>query len=236
MSTARKSSRAAESYALALAPINLAPFVFADLFSKDLHESSMPIERRGNGSIVVNVEISSRREAQALDLILKSAKNLLERSDHESISKIWEANIAAAIPIQEGLLSQVNLAADLFRRTLGEIKMLTSDQVGELSGSSATNPSGLAATWINRKQIFAVSIGGLGLRYPDFQFQENGKPWPVLAKCLPKLLESFRPTMLLLWFNEPHAALGTKKPLQMLEHTDVILQAVTNTLQPIDFY
>ena len=228
MPAAKKSIRAVSTRKTA--------FNFGHLFPEANQADREIAESESFKPKLVTIEVSSRRQAQALDLLVKSASTLLERTDRERLDNIWAANIAAAIPLQDGLLSQTALAVALFRKALAEIPMLTSEQVGALSGSEASNPAGLAATWVNRKQVFGVSVGGLGQRYPDFQFQENGKPWPVLAKTLARLSEHFRPTMLLLWFNEPHPSLGNKRPRMALADEGPFVTAVDATLKPIDFF
>ena len=184
----------------------------------------------------------SHREAQAAQVALSGLASMLQRIDAARVQDIIQANIAAAMPLQIGARAQAQLVGEKIQQALSQIPMLTALEVGERSGSQAAKPEGLAAQWASRKQIFGVEMVGYGLRFPSFQFQQSGRPWPSLAKVLPSLSKALAPLDLLLWFDAPHPALDAQSsrspqsPRQNLHDLEALQRAVDETLTPVEYY
>ena len=181
----------------------------------------------------------SHREALAAQAALSGLAGILQRVDAGRVQDIIQANIAAAMPLQIGARAQAQLVGEKIQQALSQIPMLTALEVGEQSGSQAAKPEGLAAQWASRKQIFGVEMVGYGLRFPSFQFQQSGRPWPSLAKVLPSLSKALAPLDLLLWFDTPHPALNSQSsqsPRQNLHDLESLQAAVHETLTPVEYY
>ena len=181
----------------------------------------------------------SHREALAAQAALSGLAGILQRIDASRVQDIVQANIAAAMPLQIGAHAQAQLVGEKIQQALSQIPMLTALEVGERSGSQAAKPEGLAAQWASRKQIFGVEMLGYGLRFPSFQFQQGGRPWPSLAKVLPSLSKALAPLDLLLWFDTPHPALDSQSPQsprQNLHDLEALQAAVHETLTPVEYY
>jgi hypothetical protein len=177
------------------------------------------------------------RFQQAVDAMLNRIPEILRVADQERADAIIKASIEAALPLQRGVREQAELAAALIADALGRIPMLTAREVGLNAASKSDKPEGLAAQWANRQQVFVLDLRDAGLRYPAFQFQpESGKPWPSLAKVLPRLQLEMPALDLLLWFDAPHPALGHAKPSDCLHNLDAIELALKDSTAPVDAY
>lgn len=178
---------------------------------------------------------TERREVQITDLVGR-IKRLLSMVDEERVNDIILAHIAAAIPLQVGAREQAELTGQTIQEALAHIVMLTAREVAQQTGSTAARPETLAAQWVSRKQIFGVELAGHGVRYPAFQFQPSGQPWPALKPVLPALLKEFSPLHLLLWFDTPHPALGGGKPSALLHDPQALVLALKDSTTPIDIF
>ena len=154
----------------------------------------------------------------------------------ERIDGIIRAHIEAAMPLQEGVRIQAELVGSKIIEALKHIPMFTAREVANKVKSTSGKPEALTAQWVSRKRIFGVELAGHGVRYPGFQFQLSGNPWPALAGVLPTLLKEFDPIHLVLWFDTPHPALDGQKPLEVLHSKEKMVAAVHATLKPIDAY
>lgn len=176
------------------------------------------------------------RETKAAYTVLSTIGPLLDKLDKQRVEDIIQAHIAAAMPLQDGAREQAQVAGLKIQSALVHIAMLTAREVGEQSGSRAARPESLAAQWVSRKQIFGVELAGHGVRYPAFQFQPSGRPWPALAHALPKLLKEFAPLYLLLWFDAPHPAIESKAPRDVVHDEATLELVMRDSLRQIDHY
>lgn len=176
------------------------------------------------------------RETKAARAVLSTIGPLLDRLDKQRVDDIIQAHIAAAMPLQDGAREQAQVTGLKVQSALAHIAMLTGREVGEQSSSRAARPESLTAQWVSRKQIFGVELAGHGVRYPAFQFQPSGRPWPALTHALPKLLKEFAPLYLLLWFDAPHPALDNKAPREVVHDAPTLELAMRDSLTPIDHY
>lgn len=161
---------------------------------------------------------------------------LLAAVDEERAQNIIQAHIAAAIPLQAGAREQAELTGQKIQAALSHIALLSAREVAQQTGSTAARPETLTAQWLSRKQIFGIELAGYAMRYPAFQFQPSGQPWPALKAALPALLKAFSPLHLLLWFDAPHPALGNQKPSAVLHDPQALMQALQDSVAPIDVY
>lgn len=102
------------------------------------------------------------------------------------------------------------------RAFLAEFGTLTSREVADLAGSSATNRAALANRWKSEGRIFAVETGGQTL-FPAFQFSDDdGQPRPVVSKVLAHLQPRLSGWQIALWFSGRNGWLGAKRPVDVL--------------------
>lgn len=175
------------------------------------------------------------RKAQVAALV-GHMQSLLEVVDAQRADAIIQAHIAAAIPLQAGAFEQAELVGKKIQQALAHIPLLTAREVALQTGSTAARPETLTAQWLSRRQIFGVDLGGHGVRYPAFQFQHSGQPWPALKQALPALLGAFPPLHVLLWFDTPHPVLEGKAPANMLHNPLALMQAIADSTSAIDIF
>jgi len=186
-------------------------------------------------SVLVSPSVTEQRGAQISDLA-RRIQSLLKVVDAQRANDIVQAHIAAAIPLQAGAFEQAELVGQKAHQALAHIPLLTARQVAQQTGSVAARPETLTAQWLSRRQIFGVDLAGHGVRFPAFQFQPSGQPWPALKQALPTLLNAFSPLHLLLWFDTPHPALAGKAPMEMLHNPLALMQAIHHSTAPIDIF
>ncbi len=135
-----------------------------------------------------------------------------------------------------GANAQSKLAERMWIEALANTVLLNELGVALLSEPELVPRNRTISSWLQRHQIFSLDLLELGARYPAFQFQSDGTPWPILAEVLPQLQLAFEPRDLLIWFNAPHPTLGRDKPRTRLDESSLIVAAVNETLKPLDFY
>lgn len=138
--------------------------------------------------------------------------------------------------LERGANAQSKLAERMWNAALEESVLL--DELGVASLSEPRRVSGelFIGSWLQHHQIFALDLPDVRIRYPAFQFQLDGSPWPVLAEVLPRLQAAFEARDLLIWFNSPHPTLLGDKPRTRIDQPALIIAAVNDTLKPLDFY
>jgi hypothetical protein len=138
--------------------------------------------------------------------------------------------------IGRGANAQSKLAERMWIAALADSVLLSELGVSLLSEPRLDPRDRAIALWLQHHHIFALDLVDFGVRYPAFQFQFDGTPWPVLAAVLPQLQLAFEPRDLMIWFNAPHPTLRLDKPRARLDQFALIVSAVNVTLKPIDFY
>lgn len=138
--------------------------------------------------------------------------------------------------MERGASAQSKLAERMWNAALKESVLLDELGVALLSEPRRDSGNRLITSWLHHHQLFALDLLDFGIRYPAFQFQLDGTPWPVLTEVLPRLQKAFESRDLLIWFNSPHPTLKGDKPRTRLDEPALIAAAVNDTLTPIDFY
>lgn len=195
---------------------------------QSLHRTRLqsPLERPSN----------PQQREMALIGLTQRFRQLLITVDAQRADDIIQAHIAAAMPLQVGAREQAELTGQRIQEALAHIAMLTAREVALKTGSVAVRPETLTAQWLRRKQIFALELAGYGTRFPAFQFQPSGQPWPALKPALPGLLKAYSSLHLLLWFDTAHPALGNQKPSDVLHDPQALMLAFKASAAPIDIY
>lgn len=99
---------------------------------------------------------------------------------------------------------------------LREYDVLDASQVHELYGSTADNRAALASRWRGAGKIFGIDFTGRTV-YPAFQFDDSGKPKPIVAKVL-KILGQRGPWQIASWFTTPNGWLpNNQSPVEVMD-------------------
>ena len=118
-------------------------------------------------------------------------------------------------PSVETLL-QSRRNAGLRARFMAKWPTLTSAEVAERSGSKAANRAAAANRWRQVHRIFAVRYRN-ELRYPAFQFDDDGQPRPEIQSVLEAFAERHASDWeVALWFTTPHPR-TRRPPAEMLD-------------------
>ena len=89
-------------------------------------------------------------------------------------------------------------------------------QVHELYGSTADNGVALASRWCGAGKIFGIDIAGRTM-YPAFQFDETGRPKPIVSKVL-QILGPRGSWQVASWFTTPNGWLpDDRSPVEMMD-------------------
>jgi len=113
-------------------------------------------------------------------------------------------------------LEEIRREAAFRARVLRDYGGHSARKVAELSGSTASNRSQAAYRWRKEGRIFAVPVQG-ELRYLDFQFDDEGRPWPVIAEVLAVFAPSSWPAwQVAAWFVTANGLLGRSQPVHLL--------------------
>lgn len=132
-------------------------------------------------------------------------------------------------------LKQAKWNAELRTSFLTNYPTFTSAEVHAQYGSTAVNRSALAANWRRDGKIFAVENRGEFL-YPAFQFDDAGRPKPIIAAILKQLHGAASTWQTAIWFVSPNSWLDGSKPIDLLDKDETaLLMAAERETQPLEF-
>ncbi len=116
-------------------------------------------------------------------------------------------------PLSAAALLQARRNAEARQELLEEFPAWTSAEVAEAARSKATNRASLANRWRDERRAFAVRVGDQQL-YPAFQFDEQGRPYEVIAAVLEELRRGqLNDWQTALWFTSPNGWIGARRPV-----------------------
>lgn len=104
------------------------------------------------------------------------------------------------------------------RRILDEFGALSAAELGEWATPGAANPHQYASRLRKANRVFSVPFEGRTL-FLGFQFDENGRPFPVLAEVLASLRRRFGDSdwSIASWLTSPNPYLpGKARPVDLL--------------------
>jgi hypothetical protein len=121
----------------------------------------------------------------------------------------------AAVP-QPAQLLQARRNAEARVELLHEFGAYTATQLAEVAGSSARNPSALAGRWRAEGKVLGLTHHGQTY-YPAFQFDDDGRPLPVIRSVRRVLGErGFTEWQSALWLTSAHGRLAGGRPVDLL--------------------
>jgi hypothetical protein len=110
---------------------------------------------------------------------------------------------------------------------------LTAAQVAEAAGSRSKNTSALAGRWLRDGDVLAVTYQGTRY-FPAFQFDEMGKPLPVIAHVLSHLTDVGE-WQRGIWFITRSRLLGDARPVDLLRTApERVIAAAKAGATPVD--
>jgi hypothetical protein len=139
-------------------------------------------------------------------------------SEHEQADALIDA-LSPHRVLGPAAHEQMRLNAEARQRFLREWPCLTSAEVADLLGSSASNRAAAAHKLLSKGSLFAISYKGRRHLYPAFQFDEaQGRPRPGLDEALQRLRAAgLRGWELAFWFTEPNGWLDDDaRPVDLL--------------------
>jgi hypothetical protein len=167
--------------------------------------------------LVVAVAARDAEEAAELTDLLTVAKSLLgsERGTRQRV-------LRALLPVERlttlspAVLEQVNRNAQAQAELADEFGLRSSTDVAKLARSTASNRAATANRWVNQRKVFTVDVDG-AQRFPGFQFDENGRPRPIIADVLAAFGDRLTGWELALWFTGSSDWLGDEHPVDVLD-------------------
>ena len=142
-------------------------------------------ERVARPTLLVSAD--DEEELQAIQAFVLLLKGRLESGDALEMERL----IDVAMPVLTGrpdpaVLDQARRNAEFRADFMERYDVLDAGQVHGLFGSKADNTAALAGRWRSAGKIFGVEYRG-HLFYPAFQFDDAGRPKPVVAEILQAL-------------------------------------------------
>ena len=157
--------------------------------------------------------LSGLEEAEMLRLIDVAMPTLSDRPPAEAIDQARR---------------NAQARSDFLRR----YEVLEAEDVHTLYGSRAKNKAALAARWRAEGKVFAMEDSGR-LVYPAFQFDDRGRPRPIIADVLLALGANVGAWQIALWFVSPNGWLDGARPIDRLdEDSKRVLEAARDIADP----
>lgn len=109
--------------------------------------------------------------------------------------------------------------AEKRKEFLDEFAVIDSAGVHEISGNTGSNPSQTAAVWRKANRILGLLVGQRTV-YPAFQFDEGGRPYPLMKRVLDALPDDMTPWQTAFWLVSPSSVLDGGLPLDAIRRGD----------------
>lgn len=189
---------------------------------------SMPVDlamsrlERGNERVALLVSFTNPAiQAVAVELVgllQKQAPNRLRQLSEDRINAILDSLVAldprAAAEVRIDLRN-----AEKRKEFLDEFAVIDSTRVHEISGNTGSNPSQTAAVWRKANRILGLPVGQRTV-YPAFQFDEGGRPYPLMKRVLDVLPDDMTSWQTAFWLVSPSSALDGGLPLDAIRRGD----------------
>jgi hypothetical protein len=189
--------------------------------------SSHPEIREGRSAMLVS---GSERALSAIEDIIQNIAREEEQSAR--LLEVMTEGLESGVPDASRVL-QIQRQAEARDRFLREFATLNSQEVAEMSGSTARNTAALASRWKADGRVFALSLGRTD-RYPAFQFGDEGKPLPVIARII-EVFGDESPWTLALWFAGNSGWLDGARPVDLLlKRPTEVVEAARRSTEPVD--
>lgn len=165
-------------------------------------------------------------------LLQKQAPNRLRKLSEDRINAILDSLIA--LDPRAAAEARIDLRnAEKRKEFLDEFAVIDSAKVHEISGNTGRNPSQTAAVWRKANRILGLPLGQRTV-YPSFQFDEGGRPYPLMKRVLDALPDDMTPWQTAFWLVSPSSALDGGLPLDAIRRGDEgVIEAARNEASEI---
>lgn len=151
-------------------------------------------------------------------LLQKQAPNRLRELSEDRINAILDSLVA--LDPRAAAEARIDLRnAEKRKEFLDEFAVIDSAGVHEISGNTGSNPSQTAAVWRKANRILGLPVGQKTV-YPAFQFDEGGRPYPLMKRVLDALPDDMTPWQTAFWLVSPSSALDGGLPLDAIRRGD----------------
>ena len=188
-------------------------------------------ERVARPTLLVSAD--DEEELQAIQAFVLLLKGRLEFGDALEMERL----IDMAMPALSGrphpaVLDQARRNAEFRADFMERYDVLDAGQVHGLFGSKADNTAALAGRWRSAGKIFGVEHRGR-LLYPAFQFDDAGRPKPVVAEIL-QALGGRGAWQVASWFTAPNGWLPDgRRPVDVMDaDSDAVAAAAREVTRP----
>lgn len=151
-------------------------------------------------------------------LLQKQAPNRLRELSEDRINAILDSLVA--IDPRAAAEARIDLRnAEKRKEFLDEFAVIDSARVHEISGNTGSNTSQTAAVWRKANRILGLPVGQRTV-YPAFQFDDGGRPYPLMKRVLDALPDDMTPWQTAFWLVSPSSALDGGLPLDAIRRGD----------------
>lgn len=151
-------------------------------------------------------------------LLQKQAPNRLRELSEDRINAILDSLVA--LDPRAAAEARIDLRnAEKRKEFLDEFAVIDSAKVHEISGNTGSNPSQTAAVWRKANRILGLPVGQRTV-YPAFQFDEGGRPYPLMKRVLDALPDDMTPWQTAFWLVSPSSAFDGGLPLDAIRRGD----------------
>lgn len=165
-------------------------------------------------------------------LLQKQAPHRLRELSEDRINALLDSLIA--IDPRAAAEARIDLRnAEKRKEFLDEFAVIDSTRVHEISGNKGSNPSQTAAVWRKANRILGLPVGQRTV-YPAFQFDEGGRPYPLIKRVLDALPDDMMPWQTAFWLVSPSSVLDGGLPLDAIRRDDErVVEAARNEASEI---
>lgn len=165
-------------------------------------------------------------------LLQKQAPHRLRELSEDRINALLDSLIA--IDPRAAAEARIDLRnAEKRKEFLDEFAVIDSTRVHEISGNKGSNPAQTAAVWRKANRILGLPVGQRTV-YPAFQFDEGGRPYPLIKRVLDALPDDMTPWQTAFWLVSPSSVLDGGLPLDAIRRDDErVVEAARNETSEI---
>ena len=183
-----------------------------------------PFHEESNVLVVSSDDVEELETIQAFVVLLRDRIGTQADADLERLIELAMPELSHRS--HPATLDQARRNAAFRTDFLRDYDVLDARQVHDLYGSTADNTAALASRWRGAGKIFGIDITGRTV-YPAFQFDDTGRPKPVVSKVL-GILGPRGPWQIASWFTTPNGWLpNDRSPVEVMddEPEDVVAAA-----------
>jgi hypothetical protein len=186
------------------------------------------------GKVLLVVAAKDNREAKVLGEFISASLTIL-RDRTMAADDLMELLLPRdRLRISKGMQAQIARNAEAKENLNVEFGLLSSSEVAALSGSDVKNRQAAASRWRTSKKIFGIPSGD-AFQFLGFQFDETGRPRPIISRIIATLGSQLSGSELALWFTSHNGWLDDRRPVDLLiSNPDLVeraAEALANELE-----